>query len=47
MSFTANNVNQIFNQGYRRLSYHDDIDTNSPKNPYDRDPIENRLYLKC
>jgi hypothetical protein len=45
MSFTKQ-CNQIFNQAIEDYHITDDIDTNI-KNPYDRDSIENRLYLKC
>lgn len=45
MSFTKQ-CNQIFNQAIADYHITDDIDTNI-KNPYDRDSIENRLYLKC
>ena len=45
MSFTEH-CNEIFNQAIR--DYHIKDDVNTPiKNPYDRDSIENRLYLKC
>ncbi len=45
MSFTENS-NKIFNQAIR--DYHITDDVNTPiNNPYDRDSIENRLYLKC
>ena len=38
--------NEIFNQAIR--DYHIKDDVNTPiNNPYDRDSIENRLYLKC
>lgn len=45
MSFTEHS-NQIFNKAI--LDYHikDSVDT-PISNPYDRDSIENRLYLKC
>ncbi len=45
MSFTKQ-CNQIFNQAIEDYHITDDIDTNI-KNPYDRDSIENRIYLKC
>ena len=38
--------NQIFNQAIRDYHIKDDIET-PINNPYDRDEIENRLYLKC
>ena len=38
--------NQIFNQAIRDYHIKDDIDTQI-SNPYNRDDIENRLYLKC
>ena len=45
MSFTEHS-NKIFNQAIR--DYHITDDVNTPiNNPYDRDSIENRLYLKC
>ena len=45
MSFTEH-CNEIFNQAIR--DYHIKDDVNTPiNNPYDRDSIENRLYLKC
>ena len=45
MSFTEH-CNEIFNQALR--DYHIKDDVNTPiNNPYDRDSIENRLYLKC
>ena len=45
MSFTEH-CNEIFNQAIR--DYHIKNDVNTPiNNPYDRDSIENRLYLKC
>lgn len=45
MSFTENS-NKIFNQAIR--DYHIKDDVNTPiYNPYDRNSIENRLYLKC
>ena len=37
---------QIFNQAIRDYHIKDDIET-PINNPYDRDEIENRLYLKC
>lgn len=45
MSF-AIHCTQIFNQAIRDYHIKDDIDT-PISNPYDRDSIENRLYLKC
>ena len=45
MSFTEQS-NQIFNQAIRDYHVHDNIDT-PINNPYDRESIENRLYLKC
>lgn len=45
MSF-ANHCTEIFNQAIRDYHIKDDIDT-PIRNPYDRDSIENRLYLKC
>jgi hypothetical protein len=45
MSFTEI-CNQIFNQVIRDYHIKDNIDT-PISNPYDRDTIENRLYLKC
>ena len=45
MSFTEHCI-EIFNQAIR--DYHIKDDVNTPiNNPYDRDSIENRLYLKC
>lgn len=45
MSFTEHS-NKIFNQAIR--DYHITDDVNTPiNNPYNRDSIENRLYLKC
>lgn len=45
MSFTEH-CNEIFHQAIR--DYHIKDDVNTPiNNPYDRDSIENRLYLKC
>lgn len=45
MSLTEH-YNDIFNQAIR--DYHVTDDVNTPiNNPYDRDSIENRLYLKC
>ena len=38
--------NQVFNQAIRDYHVTDNIDT-PINNPYDRDSIENRLYLKC
>ncbi len=45
MTFTEQ-CNQIFNQAIRDYHIKDDIET-PISNPYDRDSIENRLYLKC
>ncbi|MGN0069759.1 MAG: DUF4254 domain-containing protein [Prevotella sp.] len=45
MSFTTL-CNQIFNQAIRDYHITDNIDT-PISNPYERDDIENRLYLKC
>lgn len=45
MSFTEH-CNEIFNQAIRDYHIKDDVDT-PISNPYDRDSIENRLYLKC
>lgn len=45
MSFAVH-CTQIFNQAIRDYHIKDDIDT-PISNPYDRDSIENRLYLKC
>lgn len=45
MSFTEH-CNEIFNQAIRDYHVKDDVDT-PISNPYDRDSIENRLYLKC
>lgn len=45
MSF-AEHCNNIFNQVINDYHMKDDIET-SINNPYDRDEIENRLYLKC
>ena len=45
MSFTEQS-NQIFNQAIRDYHVHDNIDT-PINNPYDRESIETRLYLKC
>ena len=45
MTFTEQS-NKIFNQAIR--DYHIKDDVNTPiNNPYDRESIENRLYLKC
>ena len=45
MSFTET-CNQIFKQVI--LDYHEKDNVDAPiSNPYDRDSIENRLYLKC
>lgn len=38
--------NEIFNQAIRDYHVLDNVDT-PISNPYDRDSIENRLYLKC
>ena len=45
MSFTEH-ANQIFNQVIKDYHLTDDVDT-PIHNPYGRDSIENRLYLKC
>ena len=45
MSFTKH-CNHIFNQVINDYHIFDNIDTGI-NNPYDRDSIENRLYLKC
>ena len=45
MSFTQL-CNQFFNQAIRDYHITDNIDT-PINNPYNRDDIENRLYLKC
>ena len=45
MSFTEH-CNEIFNQAIRDYHVMDNVDT-PISNPYDRDSIENRLYLKC
>ena len=45
MSF-AELCNQIFNQAIRDYHIKDDIET-PINNPYEREEIENRLYLKC
>ena len=45
MSF-AELCNHIFNQAIRDYHIKDDIETQI-NNPYERDEIENRLYLKC
>ena len=45
MSFTKH-CNHIFNQVMNDYHIFDNIDT-VINNPYDRDSIENRLYLKC
>ena len=45
MSFTKH-CNEIFNQAIRDYHIKDDIDT-PINNPYKRETIENRLYLKC
>lgn len=45
MSFTEH-CNEIFRQAIRDYHITDNVDT-PINNPYDRDSIENRLYLKC
>ncbi len=45
MSFSEH-CNKIFNQAIDDYHIKDDIDTQI-SNPYDRNSIENRLYLKC
>lgn len=45
MSFTQQ-CNQIFNKAIEDYHVTDNVDT-AINNPYDRDSIENRLYLKC
>lgn len=45
MSFTEH-CNEIFNQAIRDYHITDNVDT-PINNPYERDSIENRLYLKC
>ena len=45
MSFTQD-CNRIFNKVINDYHLTDNIDT-PINNPYDRDSIENRLYLKC
>ena len=45
MSFIAH-CNEIFNQAIRDYHVTDNVDT-PIHNPYERDSIENRLYLKC
>ena len=45
MSF-AQHCNTIFNQAIRDYHIKDDVET-PISNPYERDEIENRLYLKC
>ena len=45
MSFTQH-CNEIFNKAIQDYHIKDNIDT-AIQNPYDRDSIENRLYLKC
>ena len=45
MSFTEQ-CNEIFNLAIRDYHVKDNVDT-PINNPYDRDSIENRLYLKC
>lgn len=45
MSF-AQHCNNIFNQAIRDYHVKDDIETQI-NNPYEREDIENRLYLKC
>lgn len=45
MSFTEQ-CNKIFNQAIRDYHMKDNVDT-PINNPYDRNSIDNRLYLKC
>ena len=45
MSFTEQ-CNKIFNQAIRYYHMKDNVDT-PINNPYDRNSIDNRLYLKC
>lgn len=45
MSFTKNS-NEIFNKAINDYHVTDNVDT-PINNPYNRDTIENRLYLKC
>ncbi len=45
MSFTKH-CNKIFNKAIRDYHITDNVDT-PINNPYERDSIENRLYLKC
>ncbi|HEY9551071.1 MAG TPA: DUF4254 domain-containing protein [Prevotella sp.] len=45
MSFTEQ-CNKIFSQAIRDYHMKDNVDT-PIKNPYERESIENRLYLKC
>ncbi len=45
MSFTEH-CNEIFNQAIRDYHVKDNVDT-PINNPYDRESVENRLYLKC
>ena len=45
MSFTEQ-CNEIFNLAIRDYHVKDNVDT-PINNPYDRDSLENRLYLKC
>lgn len=45
MSFTAH-CNEIFNKAIEDYHVTDNVDT-LINNPYDRDDIDNRLYLKC
>ena len=45
MSFTEH-CNQIFGQAIRDYHIKDNVDT-PISNPYERESIENRLYLKC
>lgn len=45
MSFTEH-CNEIFNQAIRDYHVMDNVDT-PISNPYERNSIENRLYLKC
>ena len=45
MSFTEH-CNEIFGQAIRDYHIKDNVDT-PISNPYERESIENRLYLKC
>ena len=45
MTFTQL-CNKVFNMAINDYHVKDDVDT-VISNPYDRDSIENRLYLKC